>query len=155
MAFILAAQIYQVIMFLRYAVAFPACVIEDLSPLKALARSVALTRGGRGRIFLVLLVLYAATYALIMVAEMVLFMVGGIAALAFSALHIHLNSTALILVAVPCGLLLLAIVFVMMAASYAAYATALCVLYCDQRVRHERLLPPPIPAIPSPAGDPA
>jgi hypothetical protein len=47
----------------RYGVAVPAAVLEDLSPNEALRRSVDLTEDYRGRIFLILLCAIAITYA--------------------------------------------------------------------------------------------
>jgi len=48
---ILAALVYGVIMWLRYSLAVPACVVEDLPAGKAIKRSVELSSGSRGRIF--------------------------------------------------------------------------------------------------------
>jgi uncharacterized membrane protein len=45
------AFIYAIWMALRYSLAIPACVIEDLKARQALRRSVELSRGSRGRIF--------------------------------------------------------------------------------------------------------
>jgi hypothetical protein len=47
----LLAMVYLVLMALRYALAIPACIIEDLKATKALKRSVELSKGSRGRIF--------------------------------------------------------------------------------------------------------
>jgi hypothetical protein len=47
----------------RYGVCVPAAVLENLSPNRALARSVNLTQGHRGRIFLILLCAVVITYA--------------------------------------------------------------------------------------------
>jgi hypothetical protein len=45
------ALIYAIWMALRYSLAVPACVVEDLKARQALRRSVELTQGSRGRIF--------------------------------------------------------------------------------------------------------
>jgi hypothetical protein len=52
---ILAAMIVAVWVALRYSLAVPACVVEDLKAGQAIKRSVELTKGARGRIFLLLL----------------------------------------------------------------------------------------------------
>ncbi len=49
---LLAFGIYGVIMTLRYSLAVPACAVEDLKPRAAIRRSVQLSKGSRGRIFL-------------------------------------------------------------------------------------------------------
>src|SRR5580704_15233291 len=52
----MAALIVGLIVGLRFALAFPASVIENLTAWQAIKRSGALTRGAKGRIFLILLV---------------------------------------------------------------------------------------------------
>jgi len=47
----LAALIYGVLMSLRYSLSVPACVVEDLAARKAIKRSIELSLGSRGRIF--------------------------------------------------------------------------------------------------------
>lgn len=49
--------IYGVLMSLRYALAVPACVIEDLTARNAIRRSVDLSKGARGRIFVLFLLI--------------------------------------------------------------------------------------------------
>ena len=44
--------IYAVLMGLRYSLAVPACVVEGLTARKAMRRSIELSKGSRGRIFL-------------------------------------------------------------------------------------------------------
>lgn len=53
----LPSFIYGVVMSLRYALAVPACVIENLKALKAIRRSVELSKGARGRIFILFLLI--------------------------------------------------------------------------------------------------
>jgi uncharacterized membrane protein len=55
--FYLCAIIYAIIMSLRLSLAFPACVHEGLTATQAIKRSGVLTRGAKGRIFLVLLLI--------------------------------------------------------------------------------------------------
>jgi hypothetical protein len=53
--------------FLRYAVAVPACVLEDIKARAALKRSVRLTAGDRGRIFVIYFLVGVLNYVLMMV----------------------------------------------------------------------------------------
>ena len=53
------AVVYASIMGLRYSLAVPASVIEDLPARKAIRRSIDLSKGGRGRIFLLALLVVA------------------------------------------------------------------------------------------------
>ena len=50
--------------FLRYAVAVPACVLEDIKARAALKRSVHLTNGDRGRIFVIFFLVVVLNYIL-------------------------------------------------------------------------------------------
>src|SRR4051812_30868906 len=52
--------------FLRYAVAVPACVLEDIKARAALKRSVHLTKGDRGRIFVIFFLVGVLNYILVM-----------------------------------------------------------------------------------------
>ena len=47
----LAAVVYGILMALRYSLAMPACVVEGLPAGEAIKRSIALSKGSRGRIF--------------------------------------------------------------------------------------------------------
>jgi uncharacterized membrane protein len=49
---LLVFGIYGIVMTLRYSLAVPACAVEDLKPRAALRRSVQLSKGSRGRIFM-------------------------------------------------------------------------------------------------------
>jgi hypothetical protein len=53
------AVVYGAIMWLRYSLAMPACVVEDLSTGMAIRRSIDLSQGSRGRIFVLWLLVYA------------------------------------------------------------------------------------------------
>jgi uncharacterized membrane protein len=65
--FYIGAFVYAILMSLRYAIAFPACVHENITAGQALKRSGKLTNGAKGRIFLVALVIYAIGYAAMMI----------------------------------------------------------------------------------------
>lgn len=54
----LGTTIYGVIMWLRYSLAMPACVVEGLSTRQAIRRSIDLSVGSRGRIFVLWLLVY-------------------------------------------------------------------------------------------------
>ncbi len=53
------ALVYGVLMSLRYSLAMPACVVEDLPAAGAIKRSIDLSQGSRGRIFVLGLLVYA------------------------------------------------------------------------------------------------
>jgi hypothetical protein len=54
---IFLAFVYGLLMTLRYALAMPACVIEDLEAREAIRRSIELSKGARGRIFVLFLLI--------------------------------------------------------------------------------------------------
>lgn len=150
MLLFLGASVYGVIMALRLSLAFPASVAEGLTARAAIRRSGQLTQGAKGRIFLVLLVIYALGYAAEMVVVMVLAMVFGLGALALALLHIQLTSAAGVIGAGLGAVGFLGFIFLWIALFWAAFSTAFAVLYQDQRLRMEG----PLPA-PAPAGEPA
>jgi membrane-anchored glycerophosphoryl diester phosphodiesterase (GDPDase) len=141
--FYLGSIVYAIFMSLRLSLAFPACVHENLTAMQAIRRSGVLTNGAKGRIFLVLLVIYAISY----VAVMILYAV-GLFAFAIGALtgagHASLTSPITIALAVAGVLVLLALVFLWSAVLMAAYSTAFAVLYRDQCLRKDG--PPPVQA---------
>ena len=75
----LAAFVAVVYVALRYGVAVPAAVLENLGPNQALKRSIALTEEYRVRIFLILLCSVVITYATMALLQMP-FMVGAVLA---------------------------------------------------------------------------
>jgi hypothetical protein len=62
--------IVSIVLFLRYAVSAPTLMLEQVSPWGALRRSVALTRGFLGRVFLVFLVASLMAYTAIILLQM-------------------------------------------------------------------------------------
>jgi hypothetical protein len=148
--FYIAATVYAVLMALRLSLAFPASVVEGLDAWPAIKRSNRLTRGAKGRIFVVFLAIYVACYVFTLVAFAVFALLSSLVMLAAAAMHVHLASPlgyAAIGIAAVCAL---AGLFLYMALSWAAITTALSVLYHDQRLRND--VPPP--ALPAP-GAPA
>jgi hypothetical protein len=147
---ILLSVVYAILMFLRYSLAVPACVVESLKARQALRRSIDLSKGARGRIFVLGLLVFVIELGLVLVTQ-IFFVV-----LAFK--HGQL----------PAGVRALQQVVGFFTNSFIGpiYATGLTLFYFDQRVRKEGYdiewmmqaagLTPPAPAIPSePAEEPA
>jgi hypothetical protein len=146
----LATQVYMVLMFLRFGLSVPACVMENLPAVEALNRSVALTRGARGRIFVVLLVIYAASFVVIMVCELGLVFVAGIGAFVVTLMTVSLHSPLFLFFFVPLGLFLALVVIVaVISLPYVGYSTALGVLYCDQKFRLDTATDAAMPLAPA------
>lgn len=61
---------YTIWMNLRYSLAVPACVVEDIKARAAIRRSVELTKGSRGRIFLLLLLVLAVKLGLVLFSQL-------------------------------------------------------------------------------------
>lgn len=108
-------------------------------------RSASLTRNAKGRIFLVLLVVYAVVYAAELVGILALLALAEVAAFFAMSAHVTIGSPAFfILVGLGLfGYLLVVMAYVML--SYAAFTTSLAVIYHDQRLREDVPVPhPPI-----------
>jgi len=133
----LAAYIYGFVVAMRLSLAFPACVVEGLTAGQAIRRSSVLTRGAKGRIFLMLLVIYVISYAALMVCYLVSLVFGGIGIFAVSILGVQPSP---VFVWIGVGLLavcVVGIIFLFMTLTWGAMTTALAVIYHDQRVRIE------------------
>ena len=137
----LGILVYSVLIMLRFAVAYPACIEEDLPARMALKRSASLTSGAKGRIFLVLLVVYAVVYAVEIVCILVLVAVAAIVAFVAVSAHVTVGSPAFFILAGTGVLAYLMVIGVCILLSYAAFTTALAVLYHDQRLRKDVLAP--------------
>ncbi len=129
--------VYCIWLMLRFSVAFPASVSEGLTAWASLKRSAKLTKGAKGRIFLVMLVVYAITYAVNIVLLMIFFVVaavgGGIAILT----HVAVGSPAFFIII---GVAVLGYMLVLVTCAmfgYSAYTTTLAVLYNDLRLRKD------------------
>jgi hypothetical protein len=140
---ILAALVYGVIMAMRLSLAFPTSLAEDLTAWAAIRRSGQLTQGAKGRIFLVMLVIYALGYAAEMVGIMALGAVIGIGALVMAACGVQMPSVAGIIGIVLASLCFAAFLYLLTALLWSAFSTAFAVLYHDQRLRKDGLLPVP------------
>ena len=128
---------YAVWMGLRISLAFPASVAEDLTAMEALKRSGRLTHRAKGRMFLVLLVVYAVGYAVMMVLELVGMAVVAVAALAAEGMHLGLAQPLTLVGMGVLGLGMAAVLLLCMAGTWASYAVTFSVIYGDQRLRWE------------------
>lgn len=63
------ALAYGIIMWLRYSLAMPACVVQELPAGKAIRRSIDLSEGARGRIFVLWLLVFAIRLVLAILIE--------------------------------------------------------------------------------------
>ena len=104
-------------------------------------RSAMLTRGAKGRIFLVILVIYAALYAAMMAIELAAILLGAVGAIVMMVLHAHVTvpwSYIGIGLIVICAF---AFMVLFISLTYAVLVAALAVLYHDQRLRKDLPLP--------------
>lgn len=115
--------IYGVLMALRYSLAMPACVVEGLAAGAALKRSVELSKGSRGRVFVMGLLVGAV--------KVLLGTILGIPFIAFAFKHPgHPFPVGIMAVQQLSG-------FVVNTLIGPIYATALTLFYYDQRIRKE------------------
>jgi hypothetical protein len=119
------AVVYSIIMALRYSLAVPASVVEDLKARKALRRSIDLSKGARGRIFILGLLISVIQVGLVGLTQ-ILFIVAS-----FQAIKQHHP--------VPAWLQVLQQVVGFFTNSFIGpmYATGLTLFYYDQRIRKE------------------
>ncbi len=113
---------YAILMGLRYALAVPASVIEDLPARRAIRRSIDLSKGGRGRIFLLALLVVAIQVGLALITQ------GFFVLLAFKQKG-----------ALPASMRVLQQVVAFVTNTFVGpiYATGFTLFYYDQRVRKE------------------
>jgi hypothetical protein len=137
----LGAVVYAILMGLRLSLAFPACVAEGLTAVPAIKRSFQLTRGAMGRIFLVILVVYAVVVVGLLVIELVAVMIAIIVAIVVMVTHIHLTAPWSYIGMGLLGVCGFAAMVLFTSLTYAGTLTALAVLYHDQRLRKDG--PPP------------
>ena len=135
----IALPVYTFIVVLRLSLVYPACIEEDTTAWTALRRSIRLTRGAMGRIFLVMLVIYAISYAALLAFLAVCIAVAAICAAIGVAVHVTQGSPAFV-VFVGLGILAYCLVmFVYALFSYSAMTTAVAVIYHDQKLREQNL----------------
>lgn len=131
------AVVYAISMSLRLALAPAICMAEGVGGVGALKRSRVLTSKASGRLFLVLLVVYAAGYLTMMVVELAGAALLGMGALLAAVMGIRFVTPwnwIGITVLTTGGL---AVLLVWMAAVWSSYAVAFAVVYRDQRFRLE------------------
>jgi hypothetical protein len=118
----LASVVYAVVMGLRYSLAVPACVIEDIKARAALRRSVELSKGSRGRIFLLALLVVAIQIGLGLIGQI------------FFIVATFRNHGVL-----PVGIRVLQQLVAFCTNTFIGpiYATGFTLFYYDQRVRKE------------------
>ena len=116
---------YAILMGLRYSLAIPAAVVEDLKARKAIRRSIELSKGSRGRIFLLGLLIVAVQLGLVFITQ--IFFVFAMMA----AIKNHGELPVWIQIAQQLvGFLTNSFIGPM-------YATGLTLFYYDQRIRKE------------------
>ncbi len=116
-----ACVVYAVLMFLRYSLAIAASVVEDLKARQAIRRSIQLSKGSRGRIFLLLLLVGVIYLGLIAVTQLAFFMM--------AIRHGQLSAGAQVVQQL--------VIFLTDTFIGPIYATGLTLFYYDQRVRKE------------------
>ncbi len=119
------AMIYAVVMALRYSLAVPASVVEDLKARKALRRSVELSKGSLGRIFVLGLLIAVIQIGLALITQ--LFFVVA----AFKAVEHHGTLPLWVQVAQQM------VGFFTSSFIGPMYATGFTLFYYDQRIRKE------------------
>jgi hypothetical protein len=119
--FAFASLIYGIIAYIRNSLAVPASVIEDLAVRASMRRSKLLTDGTKGRIFLLLLLLFA------------LYMVAGTLQVPFAFILLRVRSTEHIMIQA----ITLFITFLTGSLLGPVGAIGGCLFYFDQRVRKE------------------
>jgi hypothetical protein len=119
---VLGAMVYAIFMGLRYSLAIPASVVEDLPARKAIRRSIDLSKGSRGRIFLLGLLVVAIQLGL-----------GMITQLFFVIAAVKQHGT------LPVGVRALQQIVAFFTNTFVGpiYATGFTLFYYDQRVRKE------------------
>ncbi|MGB6746079.1 MAG: hypothetical protein WBE38_20685 [Terracidiphilus sp.] len=121
--FFLLTLAYGIVMSLRYSLAVPACVVEELPARQAIKRSIHLSKDSRGRIFVLGLLVYAVRLVL-----------GVLLALPFIFFAFKHRGHA-----IPIALLAAQQIasFVVNTLIGPIYSTGLTLFYYDQRVRKE------------------
>ena len=117
-------------MLLRLSLAFPACVIEQIGAVAALKRSSSLSKGTKGRIFLLYLLAAALTWLLSMGIPLPLTII--MALIPATSGQQHAQTAAMVLLFVVYGA-----AFAVQALTRPIYGIALTLFYYDQRIRHE------------------
>ena len=120
---IIPALIYAVIMSLRYSLALPACLIEDMKARAAIRRSIDLSKGSRGRIFVLALLIGFIKLALLALTQ----------SFVFVAAFRHPGQP------LSPGIAITSVVIQFFTNTFLGpvYATGITLFYYDQRIRKE------------------
>jgi len=128
---IVAALAAMVFLLTDFGMALAACVVEDLPATESLGRAHKLAKGTRGRIFVMLLVVWAIAMVLSMIGYIPMIVILGISA---AAGHSNQNATAALIIAQIFNMLMN---FTLQTLVSPVYLVALVMFYFDQRVRLE------------------
>ncbi|MGH9494080.1 MAG: glycerophosphoryl diester phosphodiesterase membrane domain-containing protein [Candidatus Sulfotelmatobacter sp.] len=116
-----------IIFMLMWALTIPVAVLEDTGLRDSLSRSAELTKGSRGRVFVVYLLFFVLAWILAMVIQLPMFVGIGLSARA----HPHSGFPLWIRIAMPVG------TFVSQSLAGPLMTIGLSLLYYDQRIRKE------------------
>jgi len=119
------AVVYAIWMAIRYSLAIPASVVEDLEARPAIRRSIALTEGSRGRIFLLGLLIAVIQIGLVVVTQIVFIV------MAFNELKHHGQLPVWVQIVQQF------VAFLTNTFIGPMYATGFTLFYYDQRIRKE------------------
>ena len=117
--------VYAVIMVLRYSLAIPAAVVEDIKARSAIRRSIDLSKGSRGRIFLLILLIVAIELGLLFISQIFFFAEMMAAIKNHGVIPVWVQITQQLV-----GFLTNSFIGPM-------YATGITLFYYDQRIRKE------------------
>ncbi len=129
-AVVIALAVYCIWMLLRISLAFPACVVERIGATAALKRSYSLSKGTRGRIFLLYLLVTALNYLLSLVVTVPVIIV--IALLPGANNPQNAQTAGMVMLFTIYGS-----AFAIQALTKPVYGIALMLFYYDQRIRQE------------------
>ncbi|MGA2635574.1 MAG: hypothetical protein ABSF16_15165 [Terracidiphilus sp.] len=121
---------YCIWMLLRLSLAFPTCVVEQIGAIAALKRSVSLSRGTKGRIFLLYLLGTVLNYLLTLAFTSPAFIVIVLMTGAGNPKYAQTAGTVLIIIVYGAA-------FAVQALTKPVYGIALMLFYYDQRIRQE------------------
>lgn len=116
---------------LRYALAFAVCVVEEKPAWNSLQRAAVLSKGTRGRIFVMFLLVWALSMVLMIAAYVPIAIVLGVVA------AIGQGSRYAVITLVIAEIFNVLVNFAVQSLITPVYATALSLFYFDQRIRKE------------------
>jgi hypothetical protein len=129
---ILAASVVLIVMLaLSYSLSMPSCVAEEKPPWPSLQRSMKLSKGTRGRIFLMFLLIGALSMAVSTIGNIPIFIISAVAAAMGKSVH------AMAIVLVIAEFFNVVVNFALQTLITPVYVTALVLFYYDQRIRIE------------------